>query len=80
MTKKIENLIEKPGKRTGGLFKKKDPDYRLCSNCLERLFFNHAIAAFECFNCEQTEGSSIDTIYKKGDPKKASGLQKKERI
>ncbi len=25
MTKKIENLIEKPGKRTGGLFKKKGP-------------------------------------------------------
>ncbi len=25
MTKKIESLIEKPGKRTGGLFKKKEP-------------------------------------------------------
>ncbi|MCP4217197.1 MAG: hypothetical protein GY765_21310 [bacterium] len=30
MTKKIESLIEKPGKRTGGLFKKKKP---VCSEC-----------------------------------------------
>ncbi len=27
MTKKIESLIEKPGKRTGGLFKKKKPPF-----------------------------------------------------